>query len=71
LFSLEFHQKFFTETETATLTGICPAHLRSLAKERCIGTACCAVVAGKRAESWLFTKSDLAILSDLQYRCEH
>ncbi|HKQ85626.1 MAG TPA: hypothetical protein VJS43_02530 [Candidatus Acidoferrales bacterium] len=55
----------------ASLTGICSQHLRDLARAKRIGTIASAVVAGMRAESRLFSNSDLAILASLQPRCEH
>ena len=64
-------QKLFTEDEVASLTGICLEHLRNLAKEKHIGTMASAAVAGNRAESRLFTNSDLMVLTVLQPRCEH
>jgi hypothetical protein len=64
-------QKFFTEAEVASLTGICLDHLRNLAKEKHIGTAASASVAGTRAESRLFSHSDLMVLNVLQPRCQH
>ena len=64
-------QKLFTEDEVASLTGICLEHLRNLAKEKHIGTMASATVAGNRAESRLFTNSDLMVLTVLQPRCEH
>jgi hypothetical protein len=62
-------QKFFTEDEVANLTGICVEHLRSLARNRHLGTL--AHDAKAEAESWLFTNSDLMILTVLHPRCEH
>lgn len=64
-------QKYFTEDEVASLTGICSEHLRDLARAKRIGTIASALVAGTRAESRLFSNSDLAILASLQPRCEH
>ena len=65
-------QKIFTDTETATLTGICLAHLRQLARTRHIGfVARAAQAAGKQADNWLFTLSDLTVLATLYPRCEH
>jgi hypothetical protein len=64
-------QKYFTEAEVASLTGICSQHLRDLARAKRIGTVASAVVAGMRAESRLFSNSDLAILASLQPRCDH
>ena len=65
-------QKFFTEDEVASLTGICLDHLRKLARNRHLGTlARVAEAAGAEAEKWLFTNSDLMILAVLHPRCEH
>jgi hypothetical protein len=65
-------QKFFTEEEVASLTGICLEHLRGLARNRHLGTlARAAEAAGAEAEKWLFTNSDLMILAVLHPRCEH
>jgi len=65
-------QKIFTDTETATLTGICLEHLRSLARRRHLGFIARAdEVAGKRADQWLFTLSDLMVLAMLYPGCEH
>jgi hypothetical protein len=64
-------QKWFTEAEVASLTGICREHLRSLVEKNRIGTMASASIAGTRAKSWLFTNSDVMTLSDLQSRCEH
>jgi hypothetical protein len=61
-------QKIFTDTETATLTGICLEHLRNLARKRHIGFIARAEAAGDRAEQWLFTLSDLAVLATLYRR---
>ena len=65
-------QKIFTETEIASLTGICVEHLHSLARTRRLGfIARAAEVAGKQADQWLFTLSDLLVLVMLHPRCEH
>ena len=64
-------QKFFTEDEVATLTGICLEHLRNLAQEKHIGTTASASVAGVRAQSRLFTNSDLMVLTVIKPRCQH
>ena len=65
-------QKFFTEDEVASLTGICLDHLRKLARNRHLGTlARAAEAAEAEAEKWLFTNSDLMILAVLHPRCEH
>lgn len=65
-------QKIFTDTETANLTGICVEHLRNLARTRHIGfIARAAEAAGKQADHWLFTLSDLMVLATLYRRCQH
>ena len=65
-------QKIFTDTEIATLTGICLEHLRGLARSRHLGfIARAAEAAGKQADQWLFTLSDLIVLAMLCPRCEH
>lgn len=59
-------QKIFTDTETSTLTGIGLERLRILARTRRIGfIARAAEAAGKQAEQWLFTRSDLLVLAML------
>jgi len=65
-------QKIFTDTETANLTGICLEHLHNLARTRHIGFIERAVAAaGKQADHWLFTLSDLFVLTTLYPRCQH
>jgi hypothetical protein len=65
-------QKIFTDTETANLTGICLEHLHDLARTRHVGfIARVAEAAGKQADQWLFTLSDLMVLSILYPRCQH
>jgi hypothetical protein len=65
-------QKIFTDTETASLTGICPEHLHQLARTRHLGFIVrMAEAAGKQADKWLFTLSDLMVLSMLYPRCQH
>lgn len=64
-------QKFFTEDEVASLTGICVEHLRGVARNKHLGTAAAAEPAGARAEKWLFTNSDLMIVNLLHPRCQH
>ncbi len=65
-------QKTFTEDEVSRLTGICLDHLRGLARNKHLGTIVrAAEAAGAEAEKWLFTNSDLMILTVLQARCDH
>lgn len=61
-------QKIFTDTETATLTGIALERLRQLARTRHIGFIAHAAVAGAQAEQWLFTPSDLMVITTLYRR---
>lgn len=65
-------QKLFTEDEVSSLTGICLEHLHSLARSRNLGfLSRAAEAAGAQAERWLFTNSDLMILTVLYTRCQH
>jgi phage gp46-like protein len=65
-------QKLFTEDEVSRLTGICLEHLHSLARSKHLGfLARAAEAAGEQAEKWLFTNSDLMILTVLYTRCQH
>jgi hypothetical protein len=65
-------QKIFTDAEIASLTGICVEHLHRLAKTRHVGfIARAAEAAGKQADQWLFTLSDLIVLARLYPRCQH
>ncbi|MCU1316730.1 MAG: hypothetical protein JWN63_2052 [Candidatus Acidoferrum typicum] len=65
-------QKIFTDTEVATLTGICVEHLHSLARSRRLGfIARAAEVAGKQVDQWLFTLPDLMVLVMLHPGCQH
>jgi hypothetical protein len=61
-------QKLFTEDEVVRLTGICLDHLRALALNKHLGKL---AGAGTEAEKWLFTNSDLMILTVLHPRCQH
>ena len=63
-------QKLFTEDEVVRLTGICLDHLRALALNKHLGKLA-GVAAGAEAEKWLFTNSDLMILTVLHPRCQH
>lgn len=65
-------QKIFTDVEIASLTGICVEHLNGLAKTRHLGFVARAdEAAGKQADQWLFTLSDLMVLAMLHPRCQH
>jgi hypothetical protein len=65
-------QKIFTDAEIASLTGICVDHIRNFAKSRHLGfIARAAEAAGKQADQWLFTLSDLMVLVTLFPRCTH
>ena len=65
-------QKIFTDTEIASLTGICLDHLHDLARTRHVGIiARAAEVAGRQADQRLFTLSDLMVLAMLYPRCQH
>ena len=62
-------QKVFTEDEISKLTGICTEHLRAVARSKHLGSL--AAVVGGQAERWLFTNTDLSVLTALQPRCDH
>ena len=64
-------QKVFTEDEVSGLTGICPDHLRTFAQRKHLGFLAKAAAAGEKAGKWLFTSSDLMVLTVLQTRCDH
>jgi hypothetical protein len=65
-------QKLFTEDEISSLTGICAEHLHAAARSRHLGSLVRAAGAtGGQAERWLFTNSDLSVLTALFPRCEH
>ncbi|HEV2194341.1 MAG TPA: hypothetical protein VGR55_02110 [Candidatus Acidoferrum sp.] len=64
-------QKIFTDTETATLTGIGLERLRRLARARHIGFVARATAASQPADQWLFTLSDLAVLATLYQGCQN
>ncbi len=65
-------QKLFTEEEVSRLTGICQEHLHSLARSKHLGfIARAAEAASEQAEKWLFTNSDLMVLTVLYTRCQH
>jgi hypothetical protein len=65
-------QKIFTDSEIASLTGICVEHVRNFAKSRHLGfIARAAEAAGITADQWLFTLSDLMVLVTLFPKCTH
>jgi hypothetical protein len=64
-------QKVFTEEEVASLTGICSEHLRGLARNKHLGTLAGVAEAAAGAEKWLFSNSDLMIMTVLHPRCQH
>ena len=65
-------QKIFTEDEISRLTGICTEHLRAVARSKHLGSPVRAAgAAGGQAERWLFTNTDLSVLTALHPRCEH
>ena len=64
-------QKVFTAEEVSTLTGICLEHLHPLARAKHLGFIARAAEAAGQAEKWLFTNSDLMVLTVLYTRCHH
>ena len=65
-------QKLFTDQEISRLTGICIDHLHGIARSKHLGSIVRAATAvGGQAERWLFTSSDLSVLTALCTRCEH
>ena len=65
-------QKIFTDSEVASLTGICVEHVHNFAKSRHLGfIARAAEAAGINADQWLFTLSDLMVLVMLFPKCTH
>jgi len=70
--TIKSSQKLFTEEEVSRLTGICLEHLHSLARSKHLGfISRAAEAAGAQAEKWLFTNSDLLVLTVLYTRCQH
>jgi hypothetical protein len=70
--TIKSSQKLFTAEEVSRLTGICLDHLRALARSKHLGSLTrAAEAAGAQAEEWLFTNSDLMILTVLYPRCQH
>ena len=65
-------KKIFTDSEIASLTGICVEHVHNFAKRRHLGfIARAAEAAGRNADQWLFTLSDLMVLVTLFPKCTH
>jgi hypothetical protein len=64
-------QKVFTEEEVASLTGICRDHLRGLARNKHLGKLAGVAEAAAGAEKWLFSNTDLMIMTVLHPRCQH
>jgi hypothetical protein len=66
-------QKIFTEEEVSGLTGICLEHLRNFTRIRHLGQAAgaAAEAAGSTAHKWLYTISDLTVVTMVCERCEH
>ncbi len=72
MLKIKSSQKLFTEEEVSTLTGICLEHLRGVARSKHLGfVARAAEAAGEQADKWLFTNSDLMVLTVLYTRCNH
>lgn len=66
-------QKTFTEEEVSGLTGICLEHLHNLTRIKHLGRAAeaAAEAAGNTAQKWLYSLSDLVVLTMVCGRCEH
>jgi len=64
-------QKIFTDSEVASLTGICVEHIRKFAKTRHLGFIARAAEAAGKADNWLFTLYDLMVLVTLFPKCSH
>ena len=72
MITVKSNQKVFTEDEISRLTGICTEHLRAVARSKHLGSIVRAAGAvGGQAERWLFTNTDLSVLTALFPRCEH
>jgi hypothetical protein len=72
MITIKSTQKVFTEDEISRLTGICTEHLRAVARSKHLGCLVrAAEAAGGQAERWLFSSTDLSVLSALHSRCEH
>ena len=65
-------QKIFTDSEVASLTGICLDHIHNFAKSHHLGfIARAAEAVGEHADQWLFSLSDLMVLVTLFPKCTH
>jgi hypothetical protein len=65
-------QKIFTAEEVSGLTGICLEHLRNFTRIRHLGQAAeAAAEAAGTTHKWLYTISDLTVLTMVCERCEH
>src|SRR5258706_10113345 len=65
-------KKISTDAEIASLRAFCVEPLHGLGKPRHLGfISRAAEAAGKQADQWLFTLSDLLVLVMLHPRCEH
>ena len=62
-------QKIFTEEEVSGLTGICREHLRNVTRIKHLGQS--VEAADSTAQKWLYTISDLMVLTMVCGRCEH
>jgi hypothetical protein len=72
LVTVKSSQKIFTDSEVASLTGICVEHIHNFAKSRHLGfIARAAEAAGISADQWLFTLSDLMVMVTLFPKCTH
>jgi len=72
MITVKSSQKIFTEDEISHLTGICSEHLRAVARSKHLGSIVRAAGAvGGQAERWLFSSTDLSVLTALFTRCEH
>jgi hypothetical protein len=72
MITVKSSQKIFTEDEISDLTGICSEHLRAVARSKHLGSIVRAAGAvGGQAERWLFSSTDLSVLTALFTRCEH
>jgi hypothetical protein len=64
-------QKIFTDSEVASLTGICLDHIHKFARTRHLGFIARAAEAAGNADNWLFTLSDLMVIVTLFPKCTH